>query len=56
MSGIDAVMLAVIGVLTPVICFGGIGLAYWTQERDATKRTRKTPRNAVRRQRSGGAS
>ncbi|MEV0289619.1 MULTISPECIES: hypothetical protein [unclassified Kribbella] len=43
MSAIDLVMLAVIGVLTPIICFGGIGLAYRTQQRAPTKKPRKTP-------------
>jgi hypothetical protein len=38
MSTMDMWMLALIGVATPLICLGGIGLAYRAQERGSVKK------------------
>jgi hypothetical protein len=38
MSTIEMWMLALIGVATPLICVGGIGLAYRAQERASVKK------------------
>ncbi|GAB2656873.1 hypothetical protein [Kribbella swartbergensis] len=35
---IDMALLAVIGVATPLICFGGIGLAYRAEQRASAKK------------------
>ncbi|MGW1344393.1 hypothetical protein ACWCOV_25365 [Kribbella sp. NPDC002412] len=37
-DAIDLALLILIGVATPLICFGGIGLAYLAQERGSAKR------------------
>jgi hypothetical protein len=37
-DAIDMALLILIGVATPLICFGGIGLAYRAQERSSAKK------------------
>ncbi|MFG1815466.1 hypothetical protein ACGFIF_16980 [Kribbella sp. NPDC049174] len=38
MSTIDAWMLALIGVATPLICFGGLGWAYRMEQRGTARK------------------
>jgi hypothetical protein len=44
MSTIDIWMLALIGVVTPSLCLGGVSLVYLAQERAAAKRTSSSQR------------
>jgi hypothetical protein len=43
-DAIDMVLLVLIGVLTPLICFGGIGWAYRMEQRAPAKKAPDTQR------------
>jgi hypothetical protein len=53
MSTIEIWMLALIGVATPALCIGGVGLVYLAQERAAAKRRPVVHVNEQARARSG---
>jgi hypothetical protein len=46
-DAIDMALLALIGVVTPLICLGGIGWAYRMEQRDADKRAANAGRDVI---------
>ncbi|TDO66445.1 hypothetical protein EV651_10410 [Kribbella sp. VKM Ac-2571] len=42
LEAVEVALLVLIGVLTPLICIGGLGWAYLMQERDSTKHAHRS--------------